>query len=102
MAKAVAEFNGGSIDTDLLGNILAPQYKGWTNNSPNYYTRTGSDQWKPGSPFMGQPTVYNYQSGQGLFRWFPTRPPGIRGIVPGEYSGTLEKPPIDNLSLAGT
>jgi hypothetical protein len=116
MAKAVAEYDAGSIDTELLGNILAPQYRGWTNNSANYYTRTGVSFWNPGSPFMGQPCVYNYQSdGSPLYRWFPVRPSNtwwdsngaqqnaipVRGIVPSGLSGTAYIPPIDNLDVYG-
>jgi hypothetical protein len=116
MAKAVAEYDAGSIDTELLGNILAPQYRGWTNNSANYYTRSPDPAgiWVHGSPFMGQPGVYGYQEdGTPLYRWFPIRPSNfqgfvgsakpdyakVRGIVPGFFSGTLGPAPIDNLDL---
>jgi hypothetical protein len=111
MAKAVAEYDAGSIDTELLGNILAPQYRGWTNNSANYYTRSPdlAALWFHGSPFMGQPGVYGYQEdGTPLYRWFPVRPSNIqglagpdyaqvRGITPSPFSGLPEPPPIDNL-----
>jgi hypothetical protein len=110
MAKAVAEFDSGSIDTELLGNILAPQYRGWTNNSANYYTRSDGipfiEVWVHGLPFMGQPCVYGYlDDGTPLYRWFPVRPSNywfnssypVRGIVPGYVSGTPLPPPIDNL-----
>jgi hypothetical protein len=111
MAKAVTEYNAGSIDTELLGNILAPQYRGWTNNSANYYTRSDGipdiEFWQQGSPFMGQPCVYGYQEdGTPVYRWFPVRPSNywvegssypVRGIVPGLFSGTPFPAPIDNL-----
>jgi hypothetical protein len=106
MAKAVAEYDAGSIDTELLGNILAPQYRGWTNNSANYYTRSISDPlYAHGSPFMGQPCVYGYIDGNPVYRWFPSRPSNywlgssypVRGIVPGLFSGTPYPAPIDNL-----
>ena len=110
MAKAVAEYDAGSIDTELLGNILAPQYRGWTNNSANYYTRSDGipfiEYWVHGLPFMGQPCVYGYlDDGTPLYRWFPVRPSNfwvsssypVRGIVPGSVSGAPLPPPIDNL-----
>jgi hypothetical protein len=110
MAKAVTEYDSGSIDTALLGNVLAPQYRGWTNNSANYYTKTGSTLWNPGTPFMAQPCVYGYVEGQNLYRWFPVRPSNVwpqgmgytiqpvRGIVPSLLSGTPTPPPIDTLA----
>lgn len=112
MAKAVAEYDAGSIDTELLGNILAPQYRGWTNNSANYYTRSAPiPLWYQGSPFMGQPCVYGYlDDGTPLYRWFPVRPSNywptgfgtpaqaVRGIVPSLLSGYPTPPPIDNLN----
>ena len=113
MAKAVAEYDAGSIDTELLGNILAPQYRGWTNNSANYYTRSDGipfiEHWVHGLPFMGQPCVYGYlEDGTPLYRWFPVRPSNIqgladpdyaqvRGITPSLLSGFPGPPPIDNL-----
>jgi hypothetical protein len=110
MAKAVAEYDAGSIDTELLGNILAPQYRGWTNNSANYYTRSDGvpfiEYWVHGLPFMGQPCVYGYlDDGTPLYRWFPVRPSNfwfsssypVNGIVPGNVSGAPLPPPIDNL-----
>ena len=111
MAKAVAEYDAGSIDTELIGNILAPQYRGWTNNSANYFTRPGS-LWEPGTPFMGQPSVYSYNSAFGpRYRWFPVRPSNwwidqggipvgstVRAIAPNETTGTSDPPPIDTLA----
>ena len=111
MAKAVTEYNAGSIDTELLGNILAPQYRGWANNSANYYTRSSGPDgfWSHGSPFMGQPCVYGYVEGTPVYRWFPVRPSNIqgflpdyaqvRGITPSPFSGVLAPPPIDTLDL---
>jgi len=115
MAKAVTEYNAGSIDTELLGNILAPQYRGWTNNSANYYTRSPNlaGLWSHGSPFMGQPCVYGYlDDGTPVYRWFPIRPSSfigyglafaqMRGIIPSALSGVPVPPPIDNLDPAVT
>lgn len=108
MAKAVAEYDAGSIDTELLGNILAPQYRGWTNNSANYFTQVPPDQtWQAGNPFMSQPCVYGYNNGTPIYRWFPVRPSNtwngfgalpIRAITPSLYSGTPTPPPIDGLA----
>ena len=113
MAKAVTEYNAGSIDTELLGNILAPQYRGWANNSANYFTRTENLQFNPGTPFAGQPCVYSYDaSGTLRYRWFPVRPTNIwwtnsggfqptkpiRAIVPCGTTGSIPPPPIDNLT----
>lgn len=108
MAKAVTDYNAGSIDTELLGNVLAPQYKGWTNNSANYFTQVAPDStWQTGNPFMGQPCVYGYNNGTPIYRWFPVRPSNtwngsgalsIRAITPSLYSGHPTPPPIDGLA----
>jgi len=107
MAKAVTEYNAGSIDTELLGNILAPQYRGWTNNSANYFTRSAPvPLWVHGSPFMGQPSVYGYSyNGIPIYRWFPMKQyifsaepnPKGRAIVPLSSEVFSFPPPADNL-----
>ena len=105
MAKAVVD--SGLVDVELLGNILAPQFKGWTNNSANYYTQVPpAPSWQAGNPFMSQPCVYSYNEGTPIYRWFPVRPSNtwngagsipIRAITPSFFSGAPVPPPIDIL-----
>jgi hypothetical protein len=106
MAKAVVD--AGTVDVDLLGNVLAPFYKSWANNSVNYYTQVPPDPtWQAGNPFMAQPCVYGYNNGTPIYRWFPVRPSNtwngagaipVRAITPSLYSGFPEPPPIDTLA----
>jgi|694.fasta_scaffold01972_14 hypothetical protein len=106
MAKAVVD--SGLVDVELLGNVIAPFMRGWTNNSANYYTNSVSPAyWNPGSPFMGQPTVYTYDfSGGALYRWFPIRPQVFGffssslpdAITPSSFSASPFPPPIGNLT----
>ena len=103
MAKAVTD--SGIVDVAIQGNILAPFGRGWTNNSVNYYTNFISPTfWDPGSPFMGQPSVYTYDSdGFPLYRWFPVRPSTFfyyfnsDAIVPSGFSAAPFPPPIGTL-----
>jgi len=103
MAKAVVD--SGLVDTELDGNILAPFGRGWTNNSVNYYTNSVTPvHWSPGSAFMGQPSVYTYDTdGYPWYRWFPVRPVNADfgladAIVPSSFSGWPLPPPIGDLT----
>jgi hypothetical protein len=54
MAKAVKD---AGVDVELLGNVIAKQYRGWTNNGNNdYYTRNDAVY----GDIQGQPTGYLY------------------------------------------
>jgi|694.fasta_scaffold01972_13 hypothetical protein len=89
MAKAIAEYNSGSINTGLLGNILAPFLRGWTNNSVNYFTFPENIQVDPGTPFAAQPCVYSYtDTGAYRYRWFPVRPSNIWWTEEGGFQPT--------------
>jgi len=116
MAKAVASILS---PTELAeyGNVLAPTYKGWNNNSMQYYT----NQTNTYGVYPGAPTMFDYWvngfSSTGQPRWAmpPARfnqqsvlpdnsSPAVNNPAAIQYSFTYPRsnnpvpPPIGNLS----
>ena len=101
MAKAVAD---SGVDVDTLGNVIAKQYRGWSNNGVNdYYTRNSPEY----GDVQGLPTGYLYDvrsygnPAEGKPRWGQ----GPRRLNAQTYSAILYPiadrlvpPPIDTLA----
>ena len=87
MSKLVKSFLSPS-DLAKYGNILAPTYRSWQNNSMEYYTNLQPNGYgvNPGDPVMFEYRVNSYTQETGSISTFGWLSPGS-GYDPGTYLG---------------